>query len=75
METPQQSMYTKFSNTEVAVWKLRKGVVVAYEALQHMQYGHISALNTTHAGELFITVDVGTKHVVLPPSELIWLEP
>lgn len=68
-------MEVRFSNTDVAVWKLRAGVVVAYETLMHVSYGHISNISNTYGGDFLITLTIGTKSVTLPSKYLLWLEP
>jgi len=64
-------MKVKFSNTEVEIWKLRKGVVLGYgSSFVHL----MSILSTTEGFRIGTEFYDEQKHYVLS-TMLEWLEP
>jgi hypothetical protein len=68
-------MDVKFANCDVPIWKLKKGVVVSYEILDHTSYGHIEAIYTVKDSCPLLVISLGSSRVTVKPEKLTWLEP
>lgn len=65
----------QFSNCEIPVWRLKVGVVVAWE-ISTIYYGHILSIIIREGYTPMIAVAINRdKHVVLKASEITWIEP
>jgi hypothetical protein len=69
-------MKINFANAEVDVWKLRKGVVLAYEH-GGVNYAHLSSFYQVHGADNFfiIEIDEWGNTSEFKSDALIWLEP
>ena len=67
-----------FQKRPVAVYKLRKGVVVGLEIespVPHITYAHIEDLHTRMDGSVYLGIRIGSTHKIMRTEELTWLEP